>query len=535
VAATDTRMKRASAFLFLLAGCNPAVVTESTTTAIGPEGGVAISVDGRLQVTVPPGALAAETEITIATDRGLTGGRQIGLGYRLGPTNLAFDAPVEVSLQAPASWVGELLFGSTRSNDTNLKRGFFDTTRRTLSVRIQRMTCGGEACATAFDCGEGLFCGDGVCQSECSDDIDCAAPIDCDTPEQSCAPRGLRCDATGRCVAPGETTPLEPATPPSYATASPMTCLGDSIALHTLERADTCGGRVCGEGCEACDPSSPTCQNVEDGVCDVGGACVTSAAQCPVAPRTPEGWDDAPNTGRMFIVSALAIATPGGSFGDVLAPLGPVSNDQIRQGLLGGETLLLVEISGIDTPYNGSDSSVTVKVYAARDFDDPFFPANNFSVPVGEVLCCQFLIDRASLAGNQARVRVPGRITRGQLTTLAEFPIQLPLISTGPQPRPELRLGRARLTAHLPANLQALENARIGGVLASDMLATIESPFCATLDPLCPAAGTTLLDLVETFATPDVDLDVPANGVDDGYSITFDAQAVAASVMGVAQ
>jgi len=194
-------------------------------------------------------------------------------------------------------------------------------------------------CYTAFDCGTGSFCNAGRCETQCYVDDDCIHPPDCQDNPLACAPQGLRCNAVGRCIR--GTIDTRP-----HATRS---------------------------------------------VIDVG------------IPRIVEGWGDAPGTGHSFIVNALAIADrargfdidgdcrgPGDCIDNSLYQLGQLGNDQIRQGLLGGETLLLIELAGVDTPFAGNDTSLTAKFYGARDADDPFFPANNFDIPTGETHCCEF-------------------------------------------------------------------------------------------------------------------------------------------------
>jgi hypothetical protein len=74
---------------------------------IGPPGGQVLSLDGLLSLDVPPGALAAETAISVrrlALEELPDGAVAIGLdrAYRLGPAGLEFQEPVRITLRREA-------------------------------------------------------------------------------------------------------------------------------------------------------------------------------------------------------------------------------------------------------------------------------------------------------------------------------------------------------------------------------------------------------------------------------------------------
>lgn len=307
----------------------------------------------------------------------------------------------------------------------------------------------------------------GYCTTECFTDQDCLVAPECQANPSACRPRGTLCSARGRCQA------AEPEDPPEVVT---------------------------------------------DGPVDVG------------AFEFIEGWDAAPGTGRFFVVSELAVAPEGEGFdvdglcrdtGDcvdnALFRLGQLGNDQIRQGLLGGETTLLIELAGLDEPFTGHDQNLTVKFYGGRDADVPPRPGNNFQIPPGEDDCCRFKISSASLGpgGVQARARAPAYIVGGVLRTLAPVPLDFRL-TVGVPPHPEVRIARSRITARLPATLQRMSAGLIGGAIPIQTLVTIENPYCRTLNQLCPQvlSDSTLLDLVTTLLQPDIDIDVPTDGLE---------------------
>lgn len=321
-------------------------------------------------------------------------------------------------------------------------------------------------CFNAFDCGDGSFCKAGRCETECFTDEDCTNPPECEGNPTACECKGLRCNPVGRCV----------------------------------------------------------------------GRCTNRPARRRVAapsndlPSEIEGWTRRPGDAQAFIVDSLAIADDGRGFdvdgqcrgtGDCvdnsLYQLGQLGNDQIRQGLRSGETLLLVELAGLDKEYRGNDASLTVKFYGARDADEPFFPANNFEVPRGSNSCCEFKINPQSVAGipPQARARSPAKIERGQLKSLAPVPIQFTL-TVGVPPHPEIRIEKVLISARLAANLSKLSDGLIGGAVPINTLAQTDNPYCKTLNSLCPRAlpDSTLIDLIASILQPDVDLDVPPDGLE---------------------
>lgn len=66
---------------------------------VGPAGGTVSSAGGRLEILIPPGALAAPTEITIQPITN-TMPNGIGQAYRLGPEGIAFAVPVKIRFNA---------------------------------------------------------------------------------------------------------------------------------------------------------------------------------------------------------------------------------------------------------------------------------------------------------------------------------------------------------------------------------------------------------------------------------------------------
>ncbi len=345
------------------------------------------------------------------------------------------------------------------------------------------------------------------------------------------------------------------------------------------------------------DPCSVGCSQRYPG-------CVVDPDALPAGCSVVDGWSDPPNTGLTFVINSIFLAdtqrgfdvdgrcrAPGECTDNMLGTLGQLLNDQIRQSILGGEIMTLVELSGLDHPGDATaDASTTVKLYEARDFDDPFFPANNFSNPAGETRCCEFFIDGDALTGAQpnARARIATRIDGGTVTTRepAEVGLWASLPVPGvfgyaaeerevPYPRSALRDAQISFRVDTDAHGQAvgLTDGLLGGVLAVRDLALAPNPYCVTLNNLCrqPQLDDRMFDFIlHMVGRPDVDRDgdgletfrvgpdgriaecldgdgslVPAvdparpescaehERVGDGYSVAYGFSAVAAKVKGV--
>jgi hypothetical protein len=71
----------------------------SVVETVGPAGGTVLGAGGRVEIVIPPGALAAPTEITIQPITN-TMPNGIGQAYRLGPEGVTFAVPVKIKFNA---------------------------------------------------------------------------------------------------------------------------------------------------------------------------------------------------------------------------------------------------------------------------------------------------------------------------------------------------------------------------------------------------------------------------------------------------
>ncbi|MEM1025884.1 MAG: hypothetical protein AAGD10_18195 [Myxococcota bacterium] len=319
-------------------------------------------------------------------------------------------------------------------------------------------------CENSFDCGEGSFCSSGRCETECFTDQDCREPPECRDNPTACRPKGLSCSGLGRCV-------------------------GGIVTPNT--------------------GFTPGLEGEFMGIID--------------------GFDALPGSGSAFIVDELQLAETGvgfdidgecdelGCIDNEIGAIGQLSNRQIGQGIRAGESLLLIELAGLEDPYQGNERSMTVKVYGGSDADVPANPSNNFEPSVEGGDCCEFRVNPQSLVGTppQAGARSPAQIVRGRLESLAPVPVQV-VITLGTPPHPELRIARTRLKAVVPADLNRITQGLLGGAVPIRALAGIENPYCRAGDSaMCPSTapeGSTLADLAAVFAGVRADIDLDGDG-----------------------
>lgn len=281
---------------------------------------------------------------------------------------------------------------------------------------------------------------------------------------------------------------------------------------------DACALRQCGQSCSVCAAGDTSCTSPEGAfTCDDGGACVRGVAQC----LPPDGWDDPIGSGKAFIVNSFAIADA--QPGNRTAPFGAFINDQLRQGLLGGEMLRLIELTALDDPYLGDDDSLTLRTFRAKDFDDPYFPANNFQVPAGHTVCCEFLVEDPAFGVGAANLnRTRGQVVNHRLETVAgvdSFTLTQPLGENFP-------LTDARIIATLPAAANELLEGRIEGTFTFATLASASNPFCRTVSPECTVQflESSLLDLFTTLIGLTADVDRDGDGLETVLDMDGDAR-----------
>ena len=320
-------------------------------------------------------------------------------------------------------------------------------------------------CERNLDCPDDQFCniGQGRCETECFTNLDCTNPPECHGATDVCSPKGLLCSSRGQCLR---------------------------------------------------DPLDDRPQKERE--------------QTVIAES--EGWQDPPATGPVFVLSQLAIGGPnvgfdldrsvfgGPGINNILSSLTAQSlglEETLNRAVLGGQSVIIFEVAGLDDPYTGDDPSVTVKIYSGRDADDPPNPSNNFRPVPGRSGCCEFIIDPNSLQLErvdgvdlpQARVRVAAQIVGGALTTRQPTNFNLTLGVGSRPPYPNVQMGLVHVYAELPAALDALNQGVFGGALKANSLARLVNPFCSTSqDPTCPP---TMLGMLRsaTNSNPDIDLD----------------------------
>jgi hypothetical protein len=114
---------------------------QPVSQSIGPAGGSITSADNRLTVTVPPGAVASATTLSIQAITNQTPGG-VGSAYRLGPEGTTFLTPVSISFQyGSADLAGTvaddlmIAFQDAQAYWEAQSSATLDTTHQTLTVQ----------------------------------------------------------------------------------------------------------------------------------------------------------------------------------------------------------------------------------------------------------------------------------------------------------------------------------------------------------------------------------------------------------------
>lgn len=293
-------------------------------------------------------------------------------------------------------------------------------------------------------------------------------------------------------------------------------------------RNGDCQESVCNSSCAYCDPAEQLCVP-RVGFCGMAGECLPAAATCEG--RGFEGWDALPTEGVGFVIDSLSVAAVGegldlddrcdasGCADNAMAWVAPIVGDSMRQALLGGGVITVIELLGLDEPYVGRDDALVARLYVGRDADDPPFPANNFAPAPGQSTCCEFLIDVDYPGVPPApRAKAPARIERGRLRTLAPTEFSAPSLFLGLplfNPEQSVHLTALYLDAVPSSDLSRLDSGRMGAVLPARYLSALQG-ICNGPTWGCSVTFpevATMLDITVAYAGPP-DIDVDGDGLE---------------------
>lgn len=181
-----------------------------------------------------------------------------------------------------------------------------------------------------------------------------------------------------------------------------------------------------------------------------------------------EGPERSPLAGQASIATHL-------EFG-VSSPMPGYLDDQLRQSILSGETLVLFEVLSDELPSSESRDCQegALALYQGRDADEPAFPANNFVVPPEHDACCAFKVESASLedGGLRPKVQWPLHIQGRELRSIESLDFDLPLTFfwRADDVEDAVRLEGATLEGTLDAETGGLASARIEADLVADSI-----------------------------------------------------------------
>jgi hypothetical protein len=285
-------------------------------------------------VKIPPGALAADTTITVAEASELrlpADGTAMGPAIDFGPNTVAFSHPITVIIPCPFlaghDPSGLAIQGLDTDGTTTIRVSngdlTVDATAKTVAFtasRFFRVGCiwgppSGGVCPQGQTlcgcCGNGVCLADGTpcpvkCSSVCVSDGG-TATVDAGQPGKSCCPAGEEfcgCGNLGKCIPAGQVCPLMcPTTPPP--SAGPICCAPGTYLCG-------CGGHgvciptntACPLTCPVCDPATiPT----PCGCLPPGAACGCDPSQPSTVPcqcKPTPGGPSVPINGPICVVDA---------------------------------------------------------------------------------------------------------------------------------------------------------------------------------------------------------------------------------------
>jgi hypothetical protein len=165
------------------------LLSERTVTSIGTSGGRAVSAGGEMSLDFEAGALTAEQEITIETNRARQVPRQKSLIYELGPDGLAFQRAVTITIRAPAAEADEELAIANVDGayPEVLDTSVWDRERGELSAVLEHFSS--YAVVSVYNPCAAHACGEGCTICDPLDPI-CTEP----------APAAKACNRSGLCV-----------------------------------------------------------------------------------------------------------------------------------------------------------------------------------------------------------------------------------------------------------------------------------------------------------------------------------------------
>lgn len=260
------------------------------------------------KISIPAGALAADTSITITLSKDAiapAGIKSAGPVADFGPDGLKFATPATVTLPYAAGTAAkDLVIVGIESNGARLRIGRKDLTvdegARTVTFKIAGFTrygagSQGNQCAADSDCAAGEVCQNGVCvpAQGCQTNADCARGQVCDPTTATCVNA-----CTGSCT--NKSCGDDGCGGSCGTCAAGELCNSVNQCVHC---APNCGaGRTCGD--DGCGGTCGTCATGE--TCDPNGNCVPPGADgglvcrsdsdCPSGQVCVNGTCDYPST-----------------------------------------------------------------------------------------------------------------------------------------------------------------------------------------------------------------------------------------------
>ncbi len=225
-------------------------------------------------------------------------------------------------------------------------------------------------------------------------------------------------------------------------------------------------------------------------VVGLGSCDPTSTSSDPPPPEPPpssDGQDASIGSCPTFVLDSITVTPPGqgldvdgdgtpdGAINRAWDPMRAAVDNALMSDVSAGETMLAVEICGIEQPYQGDDTAVTLKLYPSDDADTD--PTNNFC---GEPGCGQVVPQADDIEDGQSihhSAPTPLVATLFEAAMLGVY-----VIDPGDF---NLPLNKMRVRMWIPTTLRELVDGTLCGVSSARELHRAELPVCEWLPLIC--------------------------------------------------
>jgi hypothetical protein len=242
--------------------------------------------------------------------------------------------------------------------------------------------------------------------------------------------------------------------------------------------------------------------------------------EAPTVPTQSDGYDAPIGSGPVFLADQFQLSQPGsgldingdgetdGIINEAWLPAIPIINQRFQASINSSRILIAMELTGLEQPYAGDDSSVTFKLYNCEDEDQD--PSNNYCRDPG---CARVLPKDHYIEDGQSRYRAqPAPIVAERYAGYIDEKFGIAM-----EGEEDLEVSGLHVEMTVPADLWELRDGVVCGVSSAADLHRVTLPLCEYQPGFCELSGVpddlTIAEyLVLLHADPDIDMD--ADGIE---------------------